>query len=126
MTIDKIIKVAIFFAGSAVALGALGAHALKDFISLNQLNAYQTGVRYQLFHALSLLLLALNTNKFNDNLKTCLIIMTIGICLFSFSIYILSLQNLIGISFSFLGVITPFGGILLIASWLLLFFSIKK
>ena len=126
MTTDKFIKVAIFFAATAVALGAIGSHTLKDIISFSQINAYQSGVRYQLFHALALLLLALNTQKFNTHLKKCLIIMTIGICLFSFSIYMLSLQDLIGFSFSLLGVITPIGGILLIASWVLLFFSIKK
>ena len=126
MTIDKFIKIAIFFAVAAVSLGALGTHTLKDVLSESQLNSFETGVRYQLFHALTLLILALNAKKFNHHLKKSLILMTTGICLFSFSIYLLSIQNLIGISLSYLGVITPFGGLLLISSWILLFFSVKK
>jgi len=126
MTIDKFIKIAIFFAVTAVALGALGAHALKDILSDSQLHSFETGVRYQLFHAITLLILALNTEKFNHHLKKSLKLMTTGVYLFSFSIYLLSIQDVIGISLTFLGPITPIGGLLLITSWALLFFSIKK
>ena len=126
MTIDKFIKIAIYFAVTAVALGALGAHALKDILTDSQLDSFETGVRYQLFHAITLLILALNTEKFNHHLRKSLNLMTAGICLFSFSIYLLSIQNAIGISLSFLGPITPTGGLLLICAWLILLFSIKK
>jgi len=126
MTIDKFIKIAIFFAVTAVALGALGAHALKDILSDSQLHSFETGIRYQLFHAITLLILALNTEKFNHHLKKSLKLMTTGVYLFSFSIYLLSIQDVIGISLTFLGPITPIGGLLLITSWALLFFSIKK
>jgi len=126
MTIDKFIKFAIFFAVTAVALGALGAHALKDILSDSQLHSFETGVRYQLFHAITLLILALNTEKFNHHLNKSLKLMTAGICFFSFSIYLLSIQDAIGVSLSFLGPITPIGGLLLICAWLILFFSIKK
>ena len=126
MTIDKFIKIAIFFAVTAVALGALGAHALKDILSDSQLHSFETGIRYQLFHAITLLILALNTEKFNHHLKKSLKLMTTGVYLFSFSIYLLSIQDVIGISLTFLGPITPIGGLLLITSWTLLFFSIKK
>ena len=126
MTTDKFIKFAIFFAVTAVALGALGAHTLKEVLTESQLHSFETGVKYQLFHALALLVLALNTEKFNQYLKRSLILMTGGICLFSFSIYLLSIQEATGISLSFLGPITPIGGLLLISAWLVLFFSIKK
>tara|TARA_X000000368_G_C22712458_1_gene571663 strand:+ start:152 stop:538 length:387 start_codon:yes stop_codon:yes gene_type:complete len=126
MTIDKFIKIAIFLAITAVALGALGAHALKDILSDSQLHSFETGVRYQLFHAITLLILTLNHEKFNPHLNKSLKLMTIGICLFSFSIYLLSIQDAIGVSLSFLGPITPIGGLLLICAWLILFFSIKK
>jgi len=126
MTTDKFIKTAIFFAVTAVALGALGAHALKEILSDNQLHSFETGVRYQLFHAITLLMLALNTEKFNHHLNKSLKLMTTGICLFSFSIYLLSIQDAIGVSLSVLGPITPIGGLLLICAWLILFFSIKK
>ena len=126
MTTDKFIKVAIFFAVTAVALGAFGAHALKEILTETQLHSFETGVRYQFFHALAILFLALNTEKFNHQLKRSLYLMTAGICCFSFSIYLLSLQHTLGISLSFLGPITPIGGLLLISAWIMLFFSIKK
>ena len=126
MITDKFIKFAIFLAVTAVVLGALGAHALKEVLTKSQLDSFETGVRYQLFHALALLVLALNAEKFNQHLKKSLTLMTAGICLFSFSIYLLSIQEAAGISLSFLGPITPIGGLLLISSWLVLFFSIKK
>ena len=126
MTTDKFIKFAIFFTVTAVALGALGAHALKEVLTESQLHSFETGVRYQLFHALALLVLALNAEKFNQHLKKSLVLMTAGICCFSFSIYLLSIQEAVGISLSFLGPITPIGGLLLISAWLVLFFSIKK
>ena len=126
MTTDKFIKIAISFAVTAVALGALGAHALKEVLTKSQLHSFETGVRYQLFHALALLVLALNAEKFNHHLKKSLTLMTAGICLFSFSIYLLSIQEAAGISLSFLGPITPIWGLLLISAWLVLFFSIKK
>ena len=70
MTTDKFIKFAIFFAVTAVALGALGAHALKEILTESQLHSFETGVRYQLFHALALLVLALNAEKLlNNDLK---------------------------------------------------------
>ena len=126
MTTDKFIKIAISFAVTAVALGALGTHALKEVLTESQLHSFETGVRYQLFHALALLVLVLNAEKFNQHLKKSLTLMTVGICLFSFSIYLLSIQETVGISLSFLGPITPIGGLLLISAWLLLFCSIKK
>jgi len=126
MTTDKFIKIAIFFAVIAVALGALGAHALKEILTENQLLSFETGVRYQFLHALAILLLALNADKFTYRLKTSLHLMIAGVCCFSFSIYLLSIQHTLGISLSFLGLITPIGGLLLISAWIVLFFSIKK
>ena len=126
MATDKFIKFTLFLAVTAVALGALGAHTLKEVLTENQLHSFETGVRYQLFHALALLVLALNAKKFNHHLKKSLTLMSVGICCFSFSIYLLSIQEAAGISSSFLGPLTPIGGLLLISAWLLLFFNIKK
>lgn len=126
MIIEKFIKIAILLALTAVTLGALGAHMLQDLLSNSQIHAFETGVRYQLFHAITLLILTLNSEKFNKHLKKSLSIMTLGICLFSLSIYLLCTQHIIGLSLSFLGPITPIGGILLICSWIILIFSIKK
>jgi len=126
MTTENSIKTAILFCVSAVILGAFGAHALKEVLSESQLSSFQTGVRYQFFHGLAILILSFNMNYFTDRLSSIIKIMSAGIILFSFSIYLLNIQDLIGFSMSFLGPITPIGGLLLIISWILLFFSIKK
>ena len=126
MQTERYTRIALFFIITSIGLGALGAHSLKEILTENELHSLETGIRYQLFHGLALLVLALNTNKFNANLKKSINIMTIGICLFSFSIYLLSIQEVTKISMSFLGPITPIGGLLLIISWIILLFSIKK
>jgi uncharacterized membrane protein YgdD (TMEM256/DUF423 family) len=126
MTAENSIKMAILFCLSAVISGAFGAHALKEVLSESQLNSFQTGIRYQFFHGLAILILSLNSKKFTDRLSSIIKIMSAGIILFSFSIYLLNIQDLIGFSTSYLGPITPIGGLLLITSWTLLFFSIKK
>ena len=126
MTTENSIKMAILFCLSAVILGAFGAHALKEVLSENQLSSFQTGIRYQFFHGLAILVLSFNMNYFTDRLSSIIKIMSAGIILFSFSIYLLNIQDLVGFPMSFLGPITPIGGLLLITSWILLFFSIKK
>lgn len=116
---NKLISIAALLAFLAVALGAFGAHTLNELLTTEMLNSFETGVRYQFFHSLALLIIGLNANKLNS---TALIgkFMLIGIMFFSFSIYLLSLQELIGINLSLLGPITPIGGILLMISWLIL------
>jgi uncharacterized membrane protein YgdD (TMEM256/DUF423 family) len=126
MTTENSIKMAILFCLSAVILGAFGAHALKEVLSESQLSSFQTGVRYQFFHGLAILILSFNMNYFTERLSSIIKIMSAGIILFSFSIYLLNIQYLIGFSMSYLGPITPIGGLLLITSWIGLFFSIKK
>ena len=123
---NKYFKAGVIFAFTSVILGAFGAHLLKDLLSADELSSFKTGVRYQMFHALGIIILSLNTNKFTDKLNRVLQIMSFGVILFSFSIYFLSLQNILNISLSFLGVITPIGGLFLITSWMLLFFIVKK
>ena len=123
---NKYFKVGVIFALTSVILGAFGAHLLKDLLSAAELSSFKTGVRYQIFHALGIIILSLNTNKFTDKLNRVLQIMSFGVILFSFSIYLLSLQNILNIELSFLGVITPTGGLFLISSWMLLFFIVKK
>ena len=126
MTTENSIKIAILFCLSAVILGAFGAHTLKEVLSESQLSSFQTGVRYQFFHGLAILILSFNMNYFTKRLSSIIKIMSAGIILFSFSIYLLNIQDLVGFSMSYLGPITPIGGLLLITSWIALFFSIKK
>ena len=122
---NKLISIAALLAFLAVALGAFGAHTLNELLTTEKLNSFETGVRYQFYHSLALLIIGLNANKLN---ATALIgkFMLIGIVLFSFSIYLLSLQELIGINLSILGPITPIGGLLLMISWLILIFKNYK
>ena len=122
---NKLISIAALLAFLAVALGAFGAHTLNELLTTEKLNSFETGVRYQFYHSLALLIIGLNANKLN---ATALIgkFMLTGIVFFSFSIYLLSLQELIGINLSLLGPITPIGGLLLMISWLILIFKNYK
>lgn len=97
----------------AVALGALGAHALKDVLDPSSLASYKTAVLYHLFHTIALLALTRGSYK-----KLTAQLWMGGIALFSGSIYLLATDELLGLSFSFLGPITPIGGVLLIGGWL--------
>ena len=124
MTTNNFIRISIFFALTAVIFGALGAHYLKDLITSSQLTSFKTGVKYQFFHALAILLISLNKDKFNTHVKKSLFF--IGTLFFSFSIYLLALKDLLLISFQYLALITPIGGLLLIIGWFLLFFCLKK
>ena len=123
---NKYFKIGVIFALISVILGVFEAHLLKDLLSETELSSFKTGVRYQMFHALGIIILSLNQDKFTDKLNRVLQIMSLGVILFSFSIYLLSLQNILSISVSFLGIITPLGGLFLITSWTLLFFIVKK
>ena len=122
---NKLISIAALLAFLAVALGSFSAHTLNELLTTEKLNSFETGVRYQFYHSLALLIIGLNANKLN---ATAIIgkFMLIGIVFFSFSIYLLSLQELIGINLSILGPITPIGGLLLMISWLILIFKNYK
>ena len=120
------IKISIIFCVTSVILGAFGAHSLKNLLSTEQLSSFQTGIRYQMFHGLAILILSLNNNKFTSKLKISLSLMSLGIIFFSFSIYLLSLQNTFNLNLNYLGPITPLGGLFLITSWILLLFNVKK
>ena len=123
---SKFIKVSILFCVVSVILGAFGAHLLKDLLSETELSSFKTGIRYQMFHGLAILILSLNSNKFTSKLKTSLLLMSIGTVLFSFSIYFLSIDDLLSFSMKFLGPITPIGGTILITSWIYLILNIKN
>lgn len=110
----------------AIVLGAFGAHALKELVTLEKLNSFETGVRYQMFGGLALLILGLNADRFSFSLRPFFRLNLIGILLFSLSIYLLALQEVIGVSLRFLGPVTPLGGLLLIVSWALLFFQLFR
>lgn len=117
-----------FFGVTAVLLGALGAHALKTQLTPDQLQSFETGVRYQMYHALLLIIVGFFQTTQTRAYTQFLGIVCSGIFLFSWSIFLLSTQSIHGLQVSFLGPITPVGGILLIAAWAYLPFvvSVKK
>ncbi|MFM2440008.1 MAG: hypothetical protein RLZ16_1007 [Bacteroidota bacterium] len=114
----------IALAGLSVMLGAFGAHGLKAIVPAAQLAVFETGVRYEFMHALALILLAahMQQNKANQEqlkrLNKTGNLFLIGILLFSGSLYALTLQPLVNFNFaSFIGPITPIGGLCLITGW---------
>lgn len=121
----KIITTAAFLGLTAIILGAFGAHALKNYLSPEQLISFETGVKYQMYHALFLFFLGLSGVLLIDKTKKLLYwLVVLGVILFSGSIYLLTTKNVTGIDFKFLGPITPIGGMLLITAWSILFVKI--
>ncbi|WP_299680752.1 DUF423 domain-containing protein [uncultured Tenacibaculum sp.] len=121
MTQEITIIIAATFGFLAIILGAFGAHFLKKKLTTDQLTSFETGVKYQMYHAIVLLTLGL---QFNEKYANSLLLFTIGVLLFSFSIYGLVLSDAFGKKMKFLGPITPLGGLCLAAGWLLLGVSI--
>jgi uncharacterized membrane protein YgdD (TMEM256/DUF423 family) len=110
----------------SVILGAFGAHALKKILSVERLESFETGVRYQMYAAFFLLIVGFMLKFDTSSQKWISILMIAGTMLFSFSIYGLSMQDYFGMNLKFLGPITPLGGLLMIVSWALLIFYVAK
>lgn len=110
-------------AALVVMLGAFGAHALKTRLSPELLAVYQTGVHYHLFHALGLLAAGLLVMQLPASifLKWSGWIMQFGIVLFSGSLYVMSVTGL-----RWLGMVTPIGGLMFIAAWILFVLAVAK
>ena len=107
----------------AILLGAFGAHALRNSLSDRMLSIFHTGVDYHLYHALGLIVVGLLISQQQNNrlLKNSMWLMQAGILVFCGSLYLLSITEL-----SWLGAITPFGGIAFIISWALVFIAFLK
>ncbi|MGV8945780.1 MAG: DUF423 domain-containing protein [Lutibacter sp.] len=110
--------------GLAVILGAFGAHALKKILSEEQLKSFETGVKYQMYHAIVLLIVAFNFKLETASEKYMVYSFMTGILLFSFSIYGLVISSAKNKKLQFLGPITPLGGLFLIIGWILLGISV--
>ncbi|WP_294210434.1 DUF423 domain-containing protein [uncultured Chryseobacterium sp.] len=110
----------------SVILGAFGAHALKKILSVERLESFETGVRYQMYAAFFLLIVGYILKFETTSEKWISILMIVGTILFSFSIYFLSLQDYLGANLKFLGPITPLGGLMMILSWAILILYFAK
>lgn len=104
----------------AIVLGAFGAHGLEKLVGGDALQTFETGVKYQMYHALFLLVLGSITRLPEQSKKLIYYLVVAGIVLFSFSIYFLATNDLTSFDFKTIGFITPIGGLLLISGWLLL------
>ena len=122
------LKISILGILIAIILGAFGAHALKDIFSNYELDIWNKGVFYQIINSLGLLSFVI-LKKINIIQKPPFLILTIGILLFSFSLYLIAMTNVFlgpdHLIKSFLIPATPIGGSLLVLSWLLLLFKIE-
>jgi len=112
----------------AVLGGAFGAHALKEVLSTEHLASFNTGVRYQMVHAVVLICLFLIGIKFEmKQFRIAAQFIFWGVILFSGSIYLLTLKNIIGVEvLKFAGPITPIGGLLIITGWLFILLGAMK
>ena len=121
---NQFVKIGAISGALAVALGAFAAHALKQRLDEHSLSIFETATKYQFYHTIALILTALlhreNQNPFA--VWSCRFFVS-GIIVFSGSLYALAL---LGSSHSYLGAITPFGGLMFILGWISLFLSFRK
>src|SRR5687767_5143247 len=122
MTSHRFFVLGAFFAGTAVAAGAFGAHLLKPVLDAPMLAAFETAARYQMYHALGLCLVSSADGRYSNlNCTTVGWLFTTGILLFSGSLYALSLVGI-----PWLGALTPFGGAAFMAGWVLLAWGVLR
>ncbi|WP_297515799.1 DUF423 domain-containing protein [Flavobacterium sp.] len=122
----KILSAAGFFGMTGILLGAFGAHGLKTLLSEEALVTFETGVKYQMYHALFLLFVGLNSHL-TSTMRTLLFrLIVFGIILFSGSIYLLATKSLTGLELKILGPITPVGGLCFAGAWGVLMFTYLK
>ncbi len=104
----------------AVVLGAFGAHGLQQLVELKAVESFKTGVTYQMYHAFFLMILASTKQLPVARKKLIFYLITLGVLLFSVSIYLLATNSLTPFNFKKIALITPLGGTVLIAGWLVL------
>lgn len=110
-----------FFGMTAVIIGAFGAHGLEGKIDAESIQTFETGVKYQMYHALLLLILGFNLKPDFKFIKAIFYLFFTGIIFFSVSIYFLATNSLTTVfDFKTIGLVTPIGGTLLIVGWILL------
>jgi len=110
----------------AIILGAFAAHGLENSITNDAMETFQTGVRYQMYHAIVLLFVGTTQYITNTTKKKLYYLILIGVILFSGSIYGLATNELSSFNFKTIGFVTPIGGLFLIISWLLMLIDFIK
>lgn len=122
----KIIASAVFLGLIAIILGAFGAHALKKVLDISELNTFETGVKYQMYHALFLLFIGSSNDVSNKAKKGIFYTIIFGVLLFSGSLYFLAINRILPFDFRPFGFITPIGGLLFLAGWFWLFVNFYR
>lgn len=122
----KIVVTASILGALTIAIGAFGAHGLKNSVDAASLATFETGVRYQMYHVLALLVVGFATAIPETTRKWVFFFFIFGIIFFSGSIYLLALKSILSFSVSFLGPITPIGGLFFIIGWLRLGYGLLK
>lgn len=124
----KFIRFAAISGALAVMLGAFGAHSLKALLTPEQLQVFETGVRYQFYHTLAILFTGLFATQYPSKaLNIAGTSFLAGIICFSGSLYLLSIRSLIGLeNLTILGPVTPIGGLLFIIGWIYLIVAVRK
>ena len=102
---------------TTVAIGAFGAHGLKELVDATALNTFEVGVRYQMYHALAIIILGFVPTSLKLK-KIVFWFFIIGILFFSGSIYLLSLNSILPFNAAKIGFITPIGGLMFIIGWI--------
>lgn len=110
----------------SIILGAFGAHALKELIPFESQQTFETGVRYQMYHAILLLFVGSTSLIRQKTKKIIYYLVLVGILFFSGSIYGLATNDLTTFNFKSIGFITPVGGLSLILAWSFMFISFLK
>ncbi|MGY0391538.1 DUF423 domain-containing protein [Bizionia sp. KMM 8389] len=122
----KLISLGAILGLLAVVLGAFGAHGLKELVSAEQVATFETGVRYQMYHALFLLVVG-NISALTEKAKRTIFYLVLGgVILFSGSIFALATNNLTSFNFKTIGFVTPIGGLLFIMAWSILLIKFLK
>ena len=110
----------------AIVLGAFAAHGLKALVDQDAVKSFETGVRYQMYHAFLLLLLG-STSFISKRTKPLILILVItGLIMFSGSIYGLATNELSSFDFKSIAFVTPIGGLILIAAWVVMLIDMLK
>ena len=122
----KILITASLLGLTSVIFGAFGAHGLKELITIEAQQTFETGVRYQMYHAILLLFVGGTSFIQQKHKKAIFYLVVFGLTLFSGSIYGLATNMLTSFDFKTIAFVTPIGGFLLIIAWILLFMNFLK
>lgn len=121
------IKTAALLGALSIMLGAFAAHSLKQILSADNLQIFETAVRYQFYHVFALLAVGILYKEFcGKAMLWAGKLFIVGIILFSGSLYLLCYVKHIAMPLNWLGAITPFGGVAFIAGWVMIFYALVK